>query len=240
MLAGQRLSIFETDDPQLCADGRIYLPRVFDIATTPEANADLFTLKTILAALALRDSPQQSGVPLADLARSVGDELPGLAERITTVQSELPPGTDIWQLMGRPVAMPPGTGDHDHYLEDEPRTPPEQITTEITGEGRASVEVLAADHLDAPGAEMPEHGRSIRARRARPTLTMSWKTTRRRCENSTCGSCSGRRSARGRFTEATSSSTASRSRSTPPLGVPVIRILSGTIVAGAIAWTGAA
>lgn len=157
MIAGKSLSLFETSNAQLCADDRIFLPRDFTLANSSEANAALFTLKTILAALTLRQGWQKVGDTLPDLVQRCAVEFPGLAEKIAAVQSALPPDTDLWRLMG---ALPtPGlaTSATDHLLGDEPETPPSQATTEIAGQGQANVEVLPTEHLDDPGAEIPDH-----------------------------------------------------------------------------------
>lgn len=157
MLAGKPLTLFETSNPQLCADDRIFLPRDFTLAATREANAELYTLKTIFAALALRQGWQRNGVILSVLVRRCGAEFPGLAEKIAAVQSALPPDIDLWQVVGA-LPMPQiAAMARDHLLSDEPERPPAQAATEIAGQGQANVEVLSADHLDDPGAEMPDH-----------------------------------------------------------------------------------
>ncbi len=157
MIAGRSLTLFETSNAQLYTDDRIFLPRDFDLATTREGNAELFTLKTILAALALRQGWQTDGGALPDLVQRCAVELPGLAEKIAAVQSALPPDADLWRLMGALPGHQPATSATDHLLGDEPETPPAQATTEIAGQGQANVEVLSAEHLDDPGAEMPDH-----------------------------------------------------------------------------------
>ncbi len=156
-LAGKRLTLFETSSPQLCADDRIFLPPDFTLAGTREANVELFTLKTILAALALRQGWQGSGILLPELVERYATEFPGLAEKITAVQTALPPNTDFWRLMAALPTPHTEISARDHLLDDEPETPPAQATTEIAGQGQANVEVLAAEHLDDPGAEMPDH-----------------------------------------------------------------------------------
>ena len=118
MIAGKSLTLFETSNAQLCADDRIFLPRAFELATTSDGNAELFTLKTILAALALREGWQRDGALLPDLAQRCGAEFPGLAEKIAAAQSALPPDTDLWRLMGALPTLQPATSDRDHLLGD--------------------------------------------------------------------------------------------------------------------------
>lgn len=157
MLAGKSLTLFETSNLQLCAGDRIFLPRDFTSATTREANAEIFVLKTIFAALALRQGWQKDGVLLAELVQGCSEEFPGLAEKIAAVQSALPPDTNLWQLMGVLPTMKSAISASEQRLGDEPETPPAEASTEIAGEGQSHVEMLAAEHLDDPGAEMPDH-----------------------------------------------------------------------------------
>lgn len=157
-LAGKPLALFETGNAQLCAEGRVFLPPEFSIATTREANAELFTLKTVFAALAMRQGwLKDGGIPLPDLVRRCADELPGLDEKIAAVRAALPPDADLWQLMGTLPSPSRAASASAQVLDARLETPPAQAVTEITGQGQAEVEVIAIEHLDNPGAEMPEH-----------------------------------------------------------------------------------
>ncbi|MBL9180143.1 MAG: VWA domain-containing protein [Verrucomicrobiaceae bacterium] len=157
-LAGKPLALFETGNAQLCAEGRVFLPPEFSIATTREANAELFTLKTVFAALAMRQGwLKDGGIPLPDLVRRCADELPGLDEKIAAVRAALPPDADLWQLMGTLPSPSRAASVSAQVLDARPEAPPAQAVTEITGQGQAEVEVIAIEHLDNPGAEMPEH-----------------------------------------------------------------------------------
>jgi nitric oxide reductase NorD protein len=157
MIAGKPLTLFETGNAQLCAEDRVFLPRELAIATTREANAELYTLKTIIAALALRQGWQKNGVLLPDLVRRCTAEFPGLAEKIAAVVPALPPETGFWQLIGAlpmPKASAPAA---ETMLQREPDGAPYKAVTEIAGQGQADVEVIPAEALDDPGAEMPDH-----------------------------------------------------------------------------------
>lgn len=150
MLTGRSLSLFETDDRQLCAEDRIFLPREWSLAATHDANAALYTLKTVIAALALR----QDCASLPELVQRCSDELPHLAELIANTQAALP--EDLWQVLGVP-ARRSSVQSASAVLPNEPSSEPADAATEITGRGQTDVEVLPAQSLDDPGAEMPEH-----------------------------------------------------------------------------------
>lgn len=156
MIAGRSLSLFETSERKLFADDRIFLPGEFADATTPEANADLYSLKVIAAALAIRDGWRMNGIPLEEHIRHCDAEFPGIAELAARAQAALPEEVNVWQLLGllpssvRKGATPAG-------ISSEPSSTANAVTTEIDGKGQADVHVLAVEHLDDPGAEMPEH-----------------------------------------------------------------------------------
>ena len=69
MLSGRNLGIFESENRILCAEDRVFLPPQFHFAKEPDDNANLYELKTIVAALVLRD--QWDGTD---------DELPSFVE----------------------------------------------------------------------------------------------------------------------------------------------------------------
>lgn len=73
MIAARPLSIFETSNPVLCERDRICLPAEFATGNHREANAGLYELKTIVAALAIRDGWQQNGIPLFQLVAGCRD-----------------------------------------------------------------------------------------------------------------------------------------------------------------------
>lgn len=156
-IAGKPLTLFETDDAQLCADDRIFLPRSCAFASSCEANAELYTLKTILAALALRQDWQKKGMPLTDLVQQCVEELPGLEEKIASVKAALPPETDFWQLIGVLPVPRTATSNKEVALDAQPENPPSKNVTEIVGKGQAEVEVIPLAHLDDPGMEIPDH-----------------------------------------------------------------------------------
>ena len=156
-IAARPLTLFETDDAQLCTEDRLFLPREFAAAATGEGNAELFTLKAIIAGLALRHGWKRNGVALPELVRLAGDDFPGLAEKIAHAQAALPPGTDLWKLLGGLPDTNPPRASEIHSTGGETETGPERVSTELHGKGQTDVELLPAEHLNDPGAEMPEH-----------------------------------------------------------------------------------
>lgn len=157
MIAGKPLAIFETDDAQLCAEDRIFLPPAWALATTREANAALYTLKAVVAALALRHGWRRNGVALPDLVSRSAGELPNLSALISATQTALPPGADVWQAIGALPARIGAARSASTSLPSQPESEAAQAVTEIAGRGQAEVEVLPMESLDHPGAEMPEH-----------------------------------------------------------------------------------
>ncbi len=156
LIAGRPVALFETANPALCAGDRIFLPPEFSLARTAAANAALYDLKTVLAALALRDGwAARPGAPLADLAAACAVEFPGLPALVRDVEAALP--GPLWPLLGLPQ-RDPGTGEKSALALDPPPSPatPEKVT-EIEGKGQSEVEVTLAPDGDGPGADMPIH-----------------------------------------------------------------------------------
>lgn len=159
MIAARPLSIFETSNPVLCGEDRICLPAEFVAANNVEANAGLYELKTILAALALRDGWHQNGIPLVQLVERCRDEFPQLDEKIQSLRRSLNPDADLWLALGQLPNESKASHVPPHKLSDEivGNKPSDQVTTEIEGKGQADVEVLAPKDDDGEGADMPMH-----------------------------------------------------------------------------------
>jgi nitric oxide reductase NorD protein len=157
MLAGRPVTLFETGDVVLFSEDRIFVPGEFAEAATAEANADLYTLKIIAAALAIRSGWRMNGVALDEHIRRSSGEFPGIADLIARVQAALPEGVDVWRLLGALPAQARKASAPAHDISHEPESAANEVTSELTGQGRAEVQVIAAGHLDDPGAEMPEH-----------------------------------------------------------------------------------
>lgn len=158
MVAGRGVGLFETANPLLCGDDRIFLPAEFSIAPNREANRALFELKTLLGALALRDGWHRNGVPLAGLIDRCRDEFPHLEDRLAALRAELPEGTDLWKTLGElPLLKKASTGSTVAIPIPEPGARSEEPITEIEGQGQTDVSVLPAKDDDGDGADLPMH-----------------------------------------------------------------------------------
>jgi nitric oxide reductase NorD protein len=157
ILAGKRLSIFETADPVLCGDDRLFLPREFSVAGSMAGNLALYQVKTILGALALRDGWRSRDGSLAEVAGRYYSEFPGLEWKIEFVRQDLPSSIDLWQILGRITDC--GMALEEGSLESQPEVNPSagRVTTEVEGKGQANVEVRPDQGDDGVGAETPMH-----------------------------------------------------------------------------------
>lgn len=154
MLSGQQIGIFETENPVLCRGDRVCLPPRFHAAASPRDNLALYELKTILAALAIRERWQ--GNDLRELVRAVADELPRLAEKARHAEEHLITQEGLWELFGKPEnEITHDAASVECATPDDPD--PVEITTEIEGRGQTDVEILADPGDDGDGADMPIH-----------------------------------------------------------------------------------
>lgn len=158
MLSGQNLGVFETESPILYTEGRVCLPPHFDEAQTPQGNLRLYQLKTIIAALAHRDSWQGSSEQLEQYAESLSLEFPHLAEKISEVEKELieDPVT-LWETLGEPISQNQTEKEAMAGAPSELDPTAVEITTEIEGKGQTDVVVLPDPDDDGHGADMPIH-----------------------------------------------------------------------------------
>jgi len=157
MVAGQDITIFETDNLRLCSEDRIFLPPEFAIANTPEDNAELYRIKVIIAALAIREHWHANGAPLPGLVDRCRSEFPGLLEKTDRISQALGPDVDLWAELG---ALPePSEAETRAPGSTAPPTDKEnpEITSEIQGRGQSEVEVIDAQDDDGDGADMPTH-----------------------------------------------------------------------------------
>lgn len=154
MLAGRHIGIFETDHAVLRRGDRICLPPRFHAAATPRDNLALYELKTILAALAIRN--QWQGDDLSELVRALAAEFPRLPEKARHAEEHLIVEEGLWDLFGTPE---PDDSREVPSLESPVPDDPDavEITTEIEGRGQTDVEVLADPGDDGHGADMPIH-----------------------------------------------------------------------------------
>jgi nitric oxide reductase NorD protein len=155
MVAGQPVLLFETDGPGLCGRGRIFLPPSIAVGASEETNAELYVLKTILAAVALREEWPVGSRP-EEYFQAVVAELPNFGERVHDVKRDLGE-VEFWEWAGSPVAV--GLDGESFEVVDSVSDSEEsgQEITEIQGKGRADVEVVAEKEDDGTASEMPLH-----------------------------------------------------------------------------------
>lgn len=182
MLSGRDLALFETEDSTFCSNDRIFLPKEITVGPTIESNHALYELRTIVAALAIRNhwvdsnrhkevlthsdevEPDGASSPglvpgVEDLLASCYEEFPGLPEKIGALERSLGLNGEFWELLGRlPDASSFGrSSDNDAFDVPTPDTADSETVTEIEGKGQSDVEVLPESALNGPENNMPEH-----------------------------------------------------------------------------------
>lgn len=157
LLSGKNVGIFETDAAVLCQDERVCLPSHFHAAASPTANQSLYELKTMLAALALRDQWQGTPEMLPGFLQSFCTEFPGLKEKFHYVEEQLIVDSSLWELFGVPASRTAADSDGGEIITPDDPAPSSEITTEIEGRGQADVSVIADTGDDGDGADLPIH-----------------------------------------------------------------------------------
>ena len=143
MLSGRNLGIFETPHRVLCTGDRICLPPAFHEADSPTANLALYELKTITAALALRDN--WHGVPeeLPHYLTTLDDEFPHLSTKVKQLEHCIIDEANLYEILGAPRAgLAKSATDAQAAAPNELAESTNEITTEIEGRGQMDVEVL--------------------------------------------------------------------------------------------------
>ena len=154
MLSGRNVGVFETDNAVLSLGDRICLPPRLHAAANPEANRQLYELKTILAALAIRDGYALPELPT--FVDSLASEFPRLRDKVRFVEEHLVVEENLWEILGPPAAGE--TKDPKSVEASVPESPDaSEVTTEIEGRGQTEVEVLPDPEDDGHGADMPIH-----------------------------------------------------------------------------------
>ncbi len=157
MLAGRPLSVFETPEPILCRDDRLFLPPEFSVAPSREGNLALFELKAILASLAIRDGTRCDRSSVEGLAQRYFQEFPRLEEKIQSLQQVMPSSADLWRTLGTLPEEGRAPRERAVDLAGEPAPSTGRVTTEVEGKGQADVKVLLSTGDDGAGAETPMH-----------------------------------------------------------------------------------
>lgn len=158
MICGKPIKIIETDNPVLFSGDAICLPHEFAVAPTRSANAELYELKTILAALALRENWRECGAQsLSHLVEQCGGDMPNLPRKISALQDKLTQGADVWSIVG--VLPDQSTSQQDTIANSDPMDlnlhNDQSEITEIEGKGQIGVQV--EQQLDTYGEDMPIH-----------------------------------------------------------------------------------
>ncbi len=158
MIIRRPVELFETSNPVLCDQDRIFLPREFSLASSRGGNCRLYELKTLIGALALRERWSRQVSPLAQLVTRCRDEFPHLEEKIHELVSELGTATSFWESLGE---LPDGRARTDESGRATIQCPGvesgEGPTTELEGQGQTHVTELAPQDDDGPGADLPMH-----------------------------------------------------------------------------------
>ncbi len=162
MLSGKNLGIFETDHRTLSTTDRVCLPTQFNEADSPESNAKLYELKTIIASLVLRDDWMGSTEELPHYVENLAGEFPYLSEKVSWLETRIVSSDEdpltLWEVLGAPSqTSEKSTTDLEISALEELDQASVDITTEIEGKGQMDVEVLPDTEDDGPGADMPVH-----------------------------------------------------------------------------------
>ncbi|MCB1206786.1 MAG: hypothetical protein KDN18_21195 [Verrucomicrobiae bacterium] len=156
MVAGRPVALVETPRAVLCDGTHLFLPDEFSAGSDSAANEELYRLKTILGALALRSRCDE---PLPVRVAEWSREYPGLSGRIETASARLGEGLDFWSLLGEPL-----TDAADQADAPVPAAPAEagddadrDDITEIEGRGQIGVKAIEESDDQPVEAEMPTH-----------------------------------------------------------------------------------
>lgn len=158
MVAGRSLALFETDNRRLFQGDRLFLPTEFSVGASVDLNEQLFELKTIVGALALREGWYAGEVNVVEALAEYRDEFPALGTRLQELNEALGEETDLWELWGDlPLRSERPGGSAQEEIEATSELDSVEVTTEIRGKGQADVEVLAGSDDDGEGADLAIH-----------------------------------------------------------------------------------
>lgn len=165
LLAGQKISLFETEESVLRIGNRLCLPRTFSAHTDAQLNREFYWLKAGWAALSLRESHTLSGVLAperpAAFREAVQKEYPAFYEMWQRQMAALPPDFDGQGHFGNVASTGNEDASNSSTLADAESAQEAQTkvidpnATEIEGKGRTQVEVLQGEDLKAP--DVPQH-----------------------------------------------------------------------------------
>ncbi len=165
LLAGQKISLFETEEALLRVGNRLCLPRAFSAHTDSQMNREFYCVKAGLAALSLRESNALARLPAQEQYAVFRDyvkkEYPAFHEMWQRQWAALPPefnGKGHFENIGAPsnqdspISSTFKDNDPAHDAQAKVIDPK---ATEIEGKGRTQVEVTQGEDLKAP--DVPQH-----------------------------------------------------------------------------------
>lgn len=161
MISERNVGLLETTEPTLCGTDRIFLPPEMSRLPSIQENTDYYLLRTVVAALALREGWHRNGTSLKQQLGSCGEEFPHLESRLAAFAASLPQDSDPWSILGtlpEPDALPMDMSPGLEAMGVDPALPESNPpTTEIEGQGRAGVEIKLDTKDDGEGADLPTH-----------------------------------------------------------------------------------
>lgn len=159
MVSEKPVLLVETPNAVLCDREHVFLPTEFAVADSPEGNRALYQLKTLLAALAIRDGQLEWG---SDEAKAGGlitryaEEFPGMALLVETVLEGLPE-IELRPLLGEPDFLYDPAERKSLAETPDQATESEAKMTEVEGKGQTRVSAMEGDDDQPVEAEMPIH-----------------------------------------------------------------------------------
>ena len=164
LVSGREVKLFETEEPLLWRDDYVLLPPRMIAGRSPEANVDLYRLRTVVGALALRENWFRDNGGIADLLLRHHDDYSSLAGKLDQSRAKLREGNALSDILGELPAKPGKVrfqdGDAGNLTEHnmlQPEGEGDAETAELEGKGRIEVEVVESREDFGTGSEMPEH-----------------------------------------------------------------------------------
>lgn len=155
LIAEKPVRIFETNECVLSDRDQVFLPSEMSVGDSIQANQNFYTLKVLIAGLAIKHQWNAGSPP-----EGWEEIAPGIAALYETTQRSFRE-TNLWDILGPVRSNPiineesqsiPGSSKNESELpeDDEP-------LTEIHGKGQLDVEVELDTGDDGEGADMPIH-----------------------------------------------------------------------------------
>lgn len=155
LIAEKPIRIFETNERVLCDSDQVFLPSEMSLGRDKKSNAEFYTLKAMLAGLAMKNQWQPGPAP-----EGWEKTAPGIARYFANAQLSFE-AVDLWGLIGT-VRSTHSDTDGGTYLplgkeKEEENSEEDHLLTEIQGKGQLDVEVELDTGDDGEGADMPVH-----------------------------------------------------------------------------------